>query len=99
MSLVPTSAITGEGIPDLLMLITQLTQTLMEGKLQYLSGLQVGSRVCVRVCACVLLADRPRSGELLISLCVSVRELIFIHPRFFCFILVHCILYTPYISH
>jgi len=52
VSLVPTSAITGEGIPDLLMLITQLTQTLMEGKLQYLSGLQVGS-TCVCVCLCV----------------------------------------------
>lgn len=36
VSIVPTSAITGEGIPDLIMLIVQLTQTLMAKRL-YLS--------------------------------------------------------------
>jgi translation initiation factor 5B len=40
VSLVPTSAITGEGIPDLLYLITQLTQQMMASKLGYLSELQ-----------------------------------------------------------
>ena len=40
VSLVPTSAITGEGIPDLLYLITHLTQSRMEQKLMYLSQLE-----------------------------------------------------------
>jgi translation initiation factor 5B len=37
VSLVPTSAITGEGIPDMLMLVTKLTQERMSGSLMYLS--------------------------------------------------------------
>eukprot|EP01027_Heterolobosea_sp_BB2_P003649 GEZU01005500.1.p1 GENE.GEZU01005500.1~~GEZU01005500.1.p1 ORF type:complete len:868 (-),score=490.90 GEZU01005500.1:2466-4721(-) len=40
VSLVPTSAISGEGIPDLLMLMVQLTQKFMEDRLLYLSELQ-----------------------------------------------------------
>lgn len=40
ISLVPTSAITGEGIPDLLMLLIQLTQSKMSKKLSYISELQ-----------------------------------------------------------
>jgi len=40
ISLVPTSAHTGEGIPDLLMLLTQLCQKRMNQRLQYISGLQ-----------------------------------------------------------
>jgi len=40
VSLVPTSAITGEGIPDLLMLLVQLTQTLMANRLLYSDVLQ-----------------------------------------------------------
>jgi translation initiation factor 5B len=40
VSLVPTSAITGEGIPDLLMLLVNLTQTRMSDKLMYLSELE-----------------------------------------------------------
>ena len=40
VSLIPTSAITGEGIPDLLMLIVQLTQSRMSEKLMYLSELE-----------------------------------------------------------
>jgi translation initiation factor 5B len=40
VSLVPTSAITGEGIPDLLLLIIQLTQKLMSDNLRYLSELE-----------------------------------------------------------
>lgn len=40
VSLVPTSAHTGEGVPDLLMLLVQLTQKLMSEKLLYLTKLQ-----------------------------------------------------------
>jgi len=40
VSLVPTSAMNGEGIPDLLMLLVQLTQRLMAERLLYLSKLQ-----------------------------------------------------------
>jgi translation initiation factor 5B len=40
VSLVPTSAITGEGIPDMLKLIIQLTQERMVGALMYLSEVQ-----------------------------------------------------------
>ena len=34
MSIVPTSALTGEGVPDLLYMILKLTQDLMGGKLE-----------------------------------------------------------------
>lgn len=37
VALVPTSAITGEGIPDLLMLVVQLTQKMMSDRFVYLS--------------------------------------------------------------
>jgi translation initiation factor 5B len=40
LSLVPTSAITGEGVPDLLHLIIELTQTRMSRSLVYTSELQ-----------------------------------------------------------
>jgi len=40
VSLVPTSAISGEGIPDLLMLLVQLTQNLMTNRLIYSPILQ-----------------------------------------------------------
>ncbi|PVU87871.1 hypothetical protein BB559_005842 [Furculomyces boomerangus] len=40
VSLVPTSAITGEGIPDLLALLVGLTQTRMSSQLMYLSELE-----------------------------------------------------------
>ncbi|SPO31411.1 probable GTPase/general translation initiation factor eIF2 [Ustilago trichophora] len=40
VSLVPTSAHTGEGIPDMLRLIIELTQTRMSEKLMYLSELE-----------------------------------------------------------
>ncbi|KAJ7571661.1 hypothetical protein O6H91_01G170900 [Diphasiastrum complanatum] len=40
ISIIPTSAISGEGIPDLLMLLVQLTQKLMEDKLMYMSEVQ-----------------------------------------------------------
>jgi translation initiation factor 5B len=40
VSLVPTSAITGEGIPDLLHLLVQLTQERMTESLMYVSALQ-----------------------------------------------------------
>ncbi|GAC95096.1 hypothetical protein PHSY_002671 [Pseudozyma hubeiensis SY62] len=40
VSLVPTSAHTGEGIPDMLRLIVELTQTRMSEKLMYLSELE-----------------------------------------------------------
>jgi translation initiation factor 5B len=40
VSLVPTSAITGEGIPDMLKLILQLTQERMTSSLMYLSEVQ-----------------------------------------------------------
>lgn len=36
VSVVPTSAMTGEGVPDLLMLLVQLTQQLMSSKMMYL---------------------------------------------------------------
>jgi translation initiation factor 5B len=40
VSLIPTSAITGEGIPDLLHLLMDLTQTRMTERLMYLSELE-----------------------------------------------------------
>ncbi|KAI9138786.1 hypothetical protein BKA69DRAFT_1089282 [Paraphysoderma sedebokerense] len=40
VSLVPTSAITGEGIPDMLRLLVELTQSRMSDKLMYLSELE-----------------------------------------------------------
>lgn len=40
VSLVPTSAHTGEGIPDLLSLLVQLTQNRLTERLMYLSGLE-----------------------------------------------------------
>ena len=40
VSLVPTSAVTGEGIPDLLHLLVQLTQTRLTDSLMYLSELE-----------------------------------------------------------
>ncbi|WFD42753.1 eukaryotic translation initiation factor 5B [Malassezia psittaci] len=40
VSLVPTSAITGEGVPDLLQLLVSLTQSRMTGDLMYLSELE-----------------------------------------------------------
>lgn len=40
VSLVPTSAITGEGIPDMLMLLVKLTQERMNQSLMYISELE-----------------------------------------------------------
>lgn len=40
VSLIPTSAITGDGIPDMLMLLIQLTQKMMSETLMYLFTLQ-----------------------------------------------------------
>jgi translation initiation factor 5B len=37
---VPTSAITGEGVPDLLALLVQLTQRLMADTLMYITELE-----------------------------------------------------------
>lgn len=40
VSIVPTSAISGEGVPDLLLLLIQSTQKLMEERLMYISEVQ-----------------------------------------------------------
>ncbi|KZV87661.1 P-loop containing nucleoside triphosphate hydrolase protein [Exidia glandulosa HHB12029] len=40
VSLVPTSAITGEGVPDMIMLLVRLTQERMSDRLMYLSELE-----------------------------------------------------------
>ncbi|TCD69173.1 hypothetical protein EIP91_008469 [Steccherinum ochraceum] len=40
VSLVPTSAITGEGVPDMIMLLVNLTQERMSDRLMYLSELE-----------------------------------------------------------
>lgn len=40
VSLVPTSAVTGEGIPDLLMLLVQLTQKMMAERLNFSETVQ-----------------------------------------------------------
>lgn len=40
VSLVPTSAITGEGVPDMIMLLVHLTQTRLSDNLMYLSELE-----------------------------------------------------------
>lgn len=40
VSLVPTSAVTGEGVPDMLMLLVKLTQERMSNNLMYLSELE-----------------------------------------------------------
>jgi translation initiation factor 5B len=40
VSIIPTSAISGEGVPDLLLLAVQLTQRLMADRLLYLQKLQ-----------------------------------------------------------
>ncbi len=51
VSLVPTSAITGEGIPDMIMLLVKLTQQRMTDKLMYLSELE-----------CTVLEVKPIEG-------------------------------------
>src|SRR6185312_8793646 len=40
VSIVPTSAITGEGIPDMLMLLVNLTQSRMSNQLMYLTEVE-----------------------------------------------------------
>jgi translation initiation factor 5B len=40
VSLVPTSAVTGEGVPDMIMLLVNLTQQRMSDRLMYLSELE-----------------------------------------------------------
>mmetsp|Transcript_12421 Transcript_12421/g.45287 ORF Transcript_12421/g.45287 Transcript_12421/m.45287 type:complete len:553 (+) Transcript_12421:366-2024(+) len=40
ISVVPTSAITGEGVPDMLLLLVQLTQQMLAQRLMYCSALQ-----------------------------------------------------------
>lgn len=40
ISIIPTSAVTGEGVPDLLMLLVQLCQKMMNERLMYLSDLR-----------------------------------------------------------
>lgn len=40
VSLVPTSAVTGEGVPDMIMLLVQLTQQRLSESLMYLSELE-----------------------------------------------------------
>jgi translation initiation factor 5B len=40
VSLVPTSAITGEGVPDMILLLVNLTQQRMSDRLMYLSELE-----------------------------------------------------------
>jgi len=40
VSIVPTSAITGEGVPDMIMLLVNLTQKRMSDRLMYLSELE-----------------------------------------------------------
>jgi translation initiation factor 5B len=40
VSIVPTSAISGEGVPDLLMLLVQLTQKMMTDRLMYVAETQ-----------------------------------------------------------
>ena len=40
VSIVPTSAVTGEGIPDMIQLVVNLTQQRMSDKLMYLSELE-----------------------------------------------------------
>jgi translation initiation factor 5B len=40
VSLVPTSAITGEGVPDMIMLLVNLTQQRMSERLMYISSLE-----------------------------------------------------------
>jgi len=40
VSLVPTSAITGEGVPDMIMLLVHLTQTRMSDRLMYLAEVE-----------------------------------------------------------
>ena len=40
VSIVPTSAITGEGVPDMIMLVVNLTQQRMSDRLMYLSELE-----------------------------------------------------------
>lgn len=51
VSIIPTSAITGEGVPDLLMLLVQLTQTMMNERLTYVTSLQ-----------CTVLEVKPVEG-------------------------------------
>ena len=40
VSIVPTSAVTGEGVPDMIMLLVNLTQQRMSDRLMYLSELE-----------------------------------------------------------
>ena len=63
VQLVPTSAVTGEGIPDLLMLVIQLTQKLMENQLFFepddlrASVLEVKTEVGLGACIDVILVN------------------------------------------
>lgn len=44
VAMVPTSAHTGEGIPDLMMLLVQLTQNLMANRIAFVDKVHTGVR-------------------------------------------------------
>ncbi|KAK9832093.1 hypothetical protein WJX81_005641 [Elliptochloris bilobata] len=92
VNIVPTSAISGEGIPDMLKLLVDLTQEMMSGKLMFLSELQctvlevkmiegLGTTVDV-----VLVNGILREGETVVicglqgAIVTTIRSLLTPHP-------------------
>ena len=61
VNVVPTSAITGEGIPDLLQLLTKLSQSMMAERLALINDTQARARPPAAAFRCCCRAATPPS--------------------------------------